>query len=52
MTKVGVVVESEANESVPSEDQIIQVLRAIMARADLDNLTCGDVWVAPSPLFR
>lgn len=28
---------------IPTELQIINELRAIMSRSDLDNLTCGDV---------
>lgn len=34
----------EAHLAKPSEERVIQVLRSIMAKADLDNLTCGDVW--------
>ena len=27
----------------PTDDEIIRALREIMAKADLDNLTCGQV---------
>lgn len=33
----------EAQIAKPSEERVIQVLRSIMSKADLDNLTCGDV---------
>jgi hypothetical protein len=39
-----------AKIAVPTEQQITNELRAIMARSDLDNLTCGDVCARESQM--